>query len=261
MGLCDGKFDSYVALVGTNDTDGVYVHHNPYDRSCVDNAQWGATCGCTGGFRNKGTLNSLECEDINECDEDLLGSCGANTTCTNALGSWVCKCNFGLEDPAYTASFEGPKSCADINECELGVFQLDGMVSVRDHRNNQQTACNMYAGLCVNSDMLATGTAYSCSCYDGWEAKAQITDSDIQTGCSGGDVQPGTQTAALTSTNAQEDLTYAKSFASRVWCRIQWAPTTPATVAIRGFSSPRSVAPRVSIMAGSIGATVLGTVA
>ncbi|KAH0472912.1 MAG: hypothetical protein KVP17_003108 [Porospora cf. gigantea B] len=184
MGLCDDKFDSFIALVGTNDTDGVYVHHNPYDRSCVDDSQWGATCGCTTGFRNKGTLSALECEDIDECAEDALGSCGANTICTNVLGSWMCQCNFGLEDPAYTASFEGPKNCADINECELGVFRLDGMVSVRDHRNNQQTACNMYAGMCVNSDMLTTGAAYSCLCYDGWEAKAQITDSDIQTGCS-----------------------------------------------------------------------------
>ena len=261
MGLCDDKFDSFIALVGTNDTDGVYVHHNPYDRSCVDDSQWGATCGCTTGFRNKGTLSALECEDIDECAEDALGSCGANTICTNVLGSWMCQCNFGLEDPAYTASFEGPKNCADINECELGVFRLDGMVSVRDHRNNQQTACNMYAGMCVNSDMLTTGAAYSCLCYDGWEAKAQITDSDIQTGCSGGEVQPGTQTAAKTSTNVQGALTSAKRLAFRVWCRIRWEPTTPATVALRGFSFPRSVAPGVSMMAGSIGATVQRTAA
>ena len=42
---------------------------------------------------------------------DTLAFCGANTACTNSIGSFSCPCNTGYEN------FKANVGCSDINEC------------------------------------------------------------------------------------------------------------------------------------------------
>ena len=50
------------------------------------------------------------CIDINECEDPA--SCGANTLCTNTIGSYSCACL-----PGYELWVAG-QGCSDINECQ-----------------------------------------------------------------------------------------------------------------------------------------------
>ena len=87
------------------------------------------------------------CSDIDECS--LFSTpCGANTVCSNSVGSFSCECHHGF-DPIDDIS------CSDTDECFL---QLDN--------------CD------ENADCSNTAGSFDCSCKTGWSGNG-VTCSDI----------------------------------------------------------------------------------
>ena len=166
---CVKKRDEVAPKVGKE------LHHNPYGELglCLDDPVYGAVCSCAKGFKNRGGVNSLDCIDVDEC-EDMEANCGLNSGgCVNTVGSFSCTCNFGLEDKVNEGKLGARLNCVDRNECVEGVR----------HGESTVEACDPVAALCVNKDMLVDKIPYSCQCYEGWETKADIPMTDYKTGC------------------------------------------------------------------------------
>ncbi|KAK7888921.1 hypothetical protein WMY93_024481 [Mugilogobius chulae] len=68
----------------------------------------GDDCYCPQGFTLTG---EMECEDVDECNEEALGPCGPHAICSNTPGSYSCSCLHGY--------LMGATGCQDIDECGL----------------------------------------------------------------------------------------------------------------------------------------------
>ncbi|WAR24051.1 FBN2-like protein, partial [Mya arenaria] len=103
--LCDNGWmgescdiDVNECRIGTKQCEGV-------NTVCM-NTPGDAVCFCENGFARKET--TLECEDINECNESEMKSC--HQRCVNTIGSYKCECHNGF--------IIANGLCKDINECE-----------------------------------------------------------------------------------------------------------------------------------------------
>uniref|UniRef100_A0A7M5WRL5 EGF-like domain-containing protein n=1 Tax=Clytia hemisphaerica TaxID=252671 RepID=A0A7M5WRL5_9CNID len=68
-------------------------------------------CTCAKGFKLKPAVafEGATCTDINECANN---PCHASATCTNTVGSYLCKCKPGYSGNGF--------NCTDVNECADG---------------------------------------------------------------------------------------------------------------------------------------------
>ncbi|XP_064597834.1 LOW QUALITY PROTEIN: uncharacterized protein LOC135464334 [Liolophura sinensis] len=112
---------------------------------CVDNLDCGyfseclsdGSCACHDGFHGD---NGINCQDINECENDIDGQlCGENTGCYNKHGSYECYCLLGY---SFLNTSTLPATCSDVNECSLNIDDCDDQI-----------------GSCTNTD-----GGYQCSC-------------------------------------------------------------------------------------------------
>ncbi|KAL3837629.1 hypothetical protein ACJMK2_022975, partial [Sinanodonta woodiana] len=95
-------------------------------------------CTCQNGYIRESN-SSVDCKDLNECDDPVLNICDQN--CTNTNGSYSCTCNEGF--------IWQDNRCVDINECERS--------------NNCQHICDNLQG------------SYRCLCYTGFKIDVDNT--------------------------------------------------------------------------------------
>lgn len=69
-----------------------------------------AVCTCQAGLQGDG----LACDDVDECADAALHSCGEGATCLNSFRTYLCRCAAG-----YATTAGG--GCEDIDECGGGV--------------------------------------------------------------------------------------------------------------------------------------------
>ncbi|XP_052238542.1 neurogenic locus notch homolog protein 1-like [Dreissena polymorpha] len=103
--VCDSGWSGVSCDVDIDEcTNNLMTCKEPHTR-CL-NTPGNATCVCREGYRRNST--SGLCEDVNECIDTVLNTCGQ--ICTNTQGSFVCSCRDGflLEQG----------QCLDINECK-----------------------------------------------------------------------------------------------------------------------------------------------
>ncbi|XP_036158677.1 adhesion G protein-coupled receptor E5-like [Myotis myotis] len=86
----------------------------PPDSSCVS----GTACHCDPGFQTpfgKNKVNHGEiCEDIDECKQRLIVTCGKDARCHNTKGSYYCTCRLGYRPGLGATKF----SNASENKCQ-----------------------------------------------------------------------------------------------------------------------------------------------
>ena len=125
-------------------------------------------CQCLEGYK----YNEVEqCEDINECEEDLL-ACGSNNICKNNPGSYDCSCKPGFEslgfdcgdiDECLSAPCDEFAFCTNLPgsykcECKSGYFG-DGV------QCNDVNECD--DNPCQNAECINNNGSFICSCYTG----------------------------------------------------------------------------------------------
>lgn len=102
-------------------------------------------CMCMNGYQRNSS--SSTCEDIDECNSNILNTC--DQICTNTAGSFVCSCNTGFTDTG--------NQCNDIDECS-------GF-------NKCQQVCNNNIG------------SYRCSCRNGFNLNQDKMSCDVVIPC------------------------------------------------------------------------------
>ena len=125
-------------------------------------------CQCPTGYADV-TGDGTDCDEINECEDELLNTCHSDATCTNTDGSFECACNAGFDGDGL--------ECTDIDECTLGTDTCD------DHAD------------CAN-----TAGSFTCTCKDGWEGDGQ-TCNDINE-CANADSNNYDDNATCTNVDA-----------------------------------------------------------
>jgi len=93
--------------------------------------------------------NGLNCTDIDECQGSNM--CHSLANCSNNPGSYDCICNPGYSGDGFT-------SCADIDECDLGVDNCDVNANCTNTFGNFSCQCN--TGY--------SGSGVTCNCTNGW---------------------------------------------------------------------------------------------
>ncbi|RXM29659.1 Alanine aminotransferase 2 [Acipenser ruthenus] len=98
----------------------------------------GENCTCRSGFILQG--ETLHCQDTDECEVGAE-ACGPHASCTNTVGSFLCRCQRGF--------LMGPAGCEDVDECQLA--QVTGLQACSEH------------AVCQN-----TPGSFSCTCDEGF---------------------------------------------------------------------------------------------
>ncbi|XP_028267046.1 adhesion G protein-coupled receptor E2-like isoform X2 [Parambassis ranga] len=146
-------------------------------------------CTCLTGFEPKDSglppNETNECTDIDECLENI---CGDGGTCTNNVGTFVCKCNKGFQnvpsakpicqdiDECFNSTVCGPDSiCTNTPgvftcECETGFAP-----TVRESEPNETNICIdieecvEYTAICgPNANCTNTIGSHTCMCLSGF---------------------------------------------------------------------------------------------
>ena len=106
---------------------------------CLNQRNKGFDCSCFTGFskRNNWVSGTVDCQDINECEESQNPCTGPFEVCENTQGSFTCDCQSSGFRRDYDAS-----NCTDVDECT--------------------TECQHHLQKCENS----VGS-YECSCNKG----------------------------------------------------------------------------------------------
>ncbi|XP_023603001.1 adhesion G protein-coupled receptor E2-like [Myotis lucifugus] len=138
----------------------------PPDSSCVN----GTACYCDPGFQTpfrKNKVNHGEtCEDIDECKQRVIVTCGIDARCHNTKGSYYCTCRLGYRPGSGATKFNNASenTCQDVNECTSG-----------------QHSCRQIA-ICHN-----TKGSHECHCPPGWNLIPNLSDlsSDVDECTSG----------------------------------------------------------------------------
>uniref|UniRef100_A0A2C9JEB6 Uncharacterized protein n=1 Tax=Biomphalaria glabrata TaxID=6526 RepID=A0A2C9JEB6_BIOGL len=115
---------------------------------CI-NLNGSAECRCTTGYEKPNSAGT--CQDVNECVNPLLNTCGGSTDCVNTDGSYKCVCANGY--------YEVSGVCTPCNATSFGV-------------NCSQTCTCIEANTLDCNDK--TGV---CTCLPGWNGS--ICDLDI----------------------------------------------------------------------------------
>ncbi|XP_055859523.1 fibrillin-1-like isoform X4 [Biomphalaria glabrata] len=115
---------------------------------CI-NLNGSAECRCTSGYEKPNSAGT--CQDVNECLNSLLNTCGGSTDCVNTDGSYKCVCANGY--------YEVSGVCTPCNATSFGV-------------NCSQTCTCIEANTLDCNDK--TGV---CTCLPGWNGS--ICDLDI----------------------------------------------------------------------------------
>ncbi|XP_070270062.1 adhesion G protein-coupled receptor E2-like [Myotis yumanensis] len=120
----------------------------PPDSSCVN----GIACYCDPGFETpfgKKKVNHGEiCEDIDECKQRVIVTCGIDARCHNTKGSYYCTCRLGYRPGSGARKFNNASenTCQDVDECTSG-----------QNSCHKSTQCHNTKG------------SYECRCSPGWK--------------------------------------------------------------------------------------------
>ncbi|XP_039265991.2 uncharacterized protein LOC120341529 [Styela clava] len=101
--------------------------NNCHEKADCSNIPGSYLCTCQGGYTGDG----FTCEDINECDNDLL--CGNHAKCKNVEGSYQCTCDNGYRKLATD-------ECLDIDECESNSCNTNAIC--RNLPGSYECSCN-----------------------------------------------------------------------------------------------------------------------
>ena len=167
--VCNAKFPCFDNSCGGNQT--CLVEENDGIPT--------AYCTCETGFKavagNETVLmtdDSLECEDLDECSDDLLNLCVSTQTCINNVGSYECECADGYFENTDVLT----NSVAPCVKCSgPGATESDG-----------DCTCNNGSIISENDDTL-------CVCPNGWQQVGNM--------CMLGETTTTTTTTSTTTTS------------------------------------------------------------
>uniref|UniRef100_A0A4W5RF60 Si:ch211-241f5.3 n=1 Tax=Hucho hucho TaxID=62062 RepID=A0A4W5RF60_9TELE len=156
--------------------------------ACI-NTEGSFYCQCALGFRSSSqrinfTADSPEkCIDINECLENN-DTCGPNSECHNALGSYSCICNEGFVSSTGVERFTFGQgvTCKDRNEC------VDNITICGKHAClNKPDLCKINKFICGGNGTChnATNSGHRCACHAGFtnygDPQGRCTELDCDT--------------------------------------------------------------------------------
>ena len=106
----------------------------PINSTCLD-LIGDFSCECNAGY-SLVTNPSLDCVDINECNNSMLYNCSSNSECVNIHGAYLCECNLGYEMVGM--------ECMDINEClDVSLYNCQPDSTCQNIPSNYSCQCNV----------------------------------------------------------------------------------------------------------------------
>ncbi|XP_069068933.1 mucin-4-like isoform X2 [Pleurodeles waltl] len=152
-------------------------------QNCI-NIFGGFNCSCWEGYRVS-SVNSSECDDIDECAE--TSPCAAAAICTNSPGGYSCDCPAGFRGNATFV-------CTDIDECadtnsticpknsvcnnSIGSYKCDCFVGYNGTNCTDIDECASSSTTCpITSECINNMGSFTCQCKEGYDGE-KCTDID-----------------------------------------------------------------------------------
>ncbi|XP_078524125.1 uncharacterized protein LOC144792796 [Lissotriton helveticus] len=146
-------------------------------QNCI-NIFGGFNCSCWEGYRVN-SVNSWQCDDINECEEN--NPCASTAICTNTLGGYSCDCPAGFRGNATLV-------CTDIDECAdtnsticptnsvcnntIGSYKCDCFVGYNGTNCTDIDECASSSTTCpITSECINNMGSFTCQCKDGYDGE------------------------------------------------------------------------------------------
>ncbi|XP_069068939.1 fibrillin-2-like isoform X2 [Pleurodeles waltl] len=149
-------------------------------QNCI-NIFGGFNCSCWEGY-TVSSVNSSECDDIDECAE--TSPCAAAAICTNSPGGYSCDCPAGFRGNATFV-------CTDIDECaetnsticpnnsvcnnSIGSFKCDCFVGYNGTNCTDIDECASNSTTCpITSECMNNIGSFRCQCRTGYDGEECI---------------------------------------------------------------------------------------